>query len=141
MNEKKCILAAKLTGTNWLDIMNRVYSPDGICPTLHTFGGGHREIKILITTTDGTQISNTVRGGGRGSLDRHSWDLTMDEKMRIRKLTPRECWRLMDFTDAQFNKAAAVNSDTQLYKQAGNSIVVACLVGIFKNLLKNEERA
>lgn len=65
----------------------------------------------------------------------------MDEKMRIRKLTPRECWRLMDFTDAQFNKAAAVNSDTQLYKQAGNSIVVACLVGIFKNLLKNEERA
>ena len=39
MNEKKCILAAKLTGTNWLDIMNRVYSPDGICPTLHTFGG------------------------------------------------------------------------------------------------------
>lgn len=52
----------------------------------------------------------------------------------IRRLTPRECWRLMGFDDESFKRAAKVNSDTQLYKQAGNSIVVAVLEAIFKQL-------
>lgn len=56
------------------------------------------------------------------------------EKIRIRKLTPKECWRLMGFSDEDFYKAQAVNSDTQLYKQAGNSICVCCLEEIIKNL-------
>ncbi len=56
--------------------------------------------------------------------------------LRIRKLTPKECWRLMGFSDEDFEKAKQVNSDTQLYKQAGNSIVVNVLVEIFKNLFK-----
>lgn len=43
---------------------------------------------------------------------------------RIRKLTPRECWRLQGFSDDQFNKASAVNSNSQLYKQAGNAVTV-----------------
>lgn len=63
---------------------------------------------------------------------------------RIRKLTPRECWRLMGFSvrkngkwhDECFDKAEAVNSNTQLYKQAGNSIVVDCLYHIYGNLFK-----
>lgn len=54
---------------------------------------------------------------------------------RIRKLTPRECWRLMSFTDDDFEKAQKVNSNTQLYKQAGNSIVVKVLEAIFRQLL------
>lgn len=54
---------------------------------------------------------------------------------RIRKLTPKECWRLMDFTDEDYEKAEAVNSNTQLYKQAGNSIVKAVLMAIFKQML------
>lgn len=54
----------------------------------------------------------------------------------IRKLTPRECWRLMGFTDEEFEKAEKVNSNTQLYKQAGNSIVVNVLVEIFSKLFK-----
>lgn len=54
---------------------------------------------------------------------------------RIRKLTPKECWRLMGFDDEDFEKAQKVNSDTQLYKQAGNSIVVDVLVDIFKEML------
>ena len=58
-----------------------------------------------------------------------------DEKLRIRKITPRECWRLMGFTDADFDKAQAVNSNTQLYKQAGNSIVVQVLEAIFAQML------
>ena len=55
--------------------------------------------------------------------------------MRIRKLTPKECWRLMGFDDADFEKASAVNSNTQLYKQAGNSIVVNVLEEIFRKML------
>ena len=54
--------------------------------------------------------------------------------LRIRKLTPKECWRLMGFDDADFNKAAQHNSNAQLYKQAGNSIVVDVLVAIFRNM-------
>lgn len=52
----------------------------------------------------------------------------------IRKLTPKECWRLMGFPDWSFEKAEEVNSNTQLYKQAGNSIVVPVLESIFKKL-------
>lgn len=54
---------------------------------------------------------------------------------RVRKLTPKECWRLMGFSDEDFEKASKVNSNTQLYKQAGNSIVLNVLEGILKNLL------
>ncbi len=61
--------------------------------------------------------------------------LTMEKEIRIRKLTPRECWRLMGFTDVDFDKASEVVSDTQLYKQAGNSIVVDVLEAIFKEML------
>jgi DNA (cytosine-5)-methyltransferase 1 len=53
----------------------------------------------------------------------------------IRRLTPRECWRLQGFKDIQFNKAAGVCSNTQLYKQAGNSITVDVLEKIIKKIL------
>lgn len=57
--------------------------------------------------------------------------------MKIRKLTPLECWRLMGFEDEDYNKAKSVGiSDTQLYRQAGNSIVVNVLIAIFSKLLK-----
>ena len=56
-------------------------------------------------------------------------------KLRIRKLTPKECWRLMGFDDEDYYKAAKVNSNTQLYKQAGNSIVVNVLCCIFREML------
>ena len=55
--------------------------------------------------------------------------------LRIRKLTPKECWRLMGFDDEDFEKASQVNSATQLYKQAGNSIVVNVIEAIYDNLL------
>lgn len=54
---------------------------------------------------------------------------------RIRKLTPKECWRLMGFDDADFDKASKVNSNTQLYKQAGNSIVANVLEAVLGELL------
>lgn len=60
------------------------------------------------------------------------------ESYRIRKLTPLECWRLMGVKDEQFDKLHDI-SNSQLYKLAGNSIVVDVLMGIFKNLLVSDE--
>ena len=63
-----------------------------------------------------------------------------NESIKVRKLTPLECWRLMGFTDNDFYKAKNTgNSNSQLYKQAGNSIVVSVLEKIFENLLKEEK--
>ena len=62
--------------------------------------------------------------------------LVDNEPVRIRKLTPKECWRLQGFTDEQFNKAAAVNSNSQLYKQAGNAVTVNVVEEIGKHIMK-----
>lgn len=61
-----------------------------------------------------------------------------ENNYRIRKLTPRECWRLMGVKDEQYDKLHDI-SNTQLYKMAGNSIVVDVLMGIFKNLLQSDK--
>ena len=64
----------------------------------------------------------------------------IEKNYRVRKLTPLECWRLMAFTDEDFFKAKNVGiSNSQLYKQAGNSIVVKVLEGIFKELFLSEK--
>ena len=63
-----------------------------------------------------------------------------DNGYRIRKLTPRECWRLMDFADEDFDKAKAAGiSNSQLYKQAGNSIVKNVLVAIIGRMIPGKE--
>lgn len=59
----------------------------------------------------------------------------VETQYRIRKLTPKECWRLMGYTDEDYEKAAAVNSNTQLYKQAGNAIVKQVLMAIFRQMI------
>lgn len=59
-----------------------------------------------------------------------------EPEYRIRKLTPNECWLLMGFNQEDFDNAKKVNSDTQLYKQAGNSIVVPVLEGLFTSLFE-----
>lgn len=64
-----------------------------------------------------------------------------NQNLRIRKLTPKECFRLMGFSDEDFAKAEAVNSNTQLYKQAGNSIVVDVIAHIFTHLKELTEDA
>ena len=56
-------------------------------------------------------------------------------KLRIRKLTPRECYLLMGFDNEDFDKASQVNYNSQLYKQAGNSIIVNVLEAIFRQML------
>ncbi len=91
------------------------------------FGGNVYDKNYLAPT-----IINLGGGGNRQPMIEEKM---FDEKLRIRKITPRECWRLMGFTDADFDKAQAVNSNTQLYKQAGNSIVVQVLEAIFAQML------
>lgn len=108
-NTIKCIQEGNLQGGKWDKInesCRRVYSENGISPTIHTCQGGNTEPKVMT-------------------------------KFCIRKLTPKECWRLMGFSDKNFEKAKNIpTSDTQLYKQAGNSIVVPVLEKIFINLFK-----
>lgn len=65
------------------------------------------------------------------------WEWTIDGVtylVRIRKLTPRETWRLQGFSDEDFDKAAEVVSATQLYKQSGNAICLDVIKAIFSNL-------
>lgn len=63
----------------------------------------------------------------------------VEKNIKIRKLTPLECWRLMGFADEDFKKAEEVSSNSQLYKQAGNSIVVKVLEKILKKLFSEEK--
>ena len=74
------------------------------------------------------------------SIPGGSYRYVVDEasSLRIRKLTPKECFRLMGFDDESFRRAEAVNSNTQLYKQAGNSIVVDTLMAIFSQIFASQ---
>ena len=66
---------------------------------------------------------------------------TLTNKMRIRKLTPRECFRLQGWKDDYFDRAALVNSDSQLYKQAGNGVTVNVVHAIAEKLTKESVRS
>ena len=68
--------------------------------------------------------------------DRHGVLMESYPTVRIRKLTPKECWRLQGFTNEQFEKAAAVNSNTQLYKQAGNAVTVNVVEAIGRHIVR-----
>ena len=74
----------------------------------------------------GKQIANTLLTGDSQGV--------VEPDFRIRKLTPRECWRLQGFPDWAFDKAQEVNSNSQLYKQAGNSVTVNVISAIAKEL-------
>ena len=157
---KRCNLIAEYTNIKY-EQSRRIYGMDGMCPTITTRASGGHEVKIVdnrpivriaeATIGDSINIaypnSNTRRGrvceGKANTLSTSPQQavITEDsnmENIRIRKLTPRECWRLMGFNDEDFNKARAVNSDTQLYKQAGNSIVVNVLEAIMSNMFRND---
>ena len=75
----------------------------------------------------GKGIANTLLTGEEQAV--------VTEQFRIRKLTPRECWRLQGFPDWAFDRAKEVNSDSQLYKQAGNSVTVPVIADIARRLV------
>ncbi len=116
---------------------NVVYSAEGLAPTLDTMQGGSRTPKIIIDDTQ--QGFNGIRcyANYAPTLRASRYGLKTNDGIRIRKLTPLECWRLMGFDDEDFYKAQQSGvSNSQLYKQAGNSIVVDVLEKIFKNIIK-----
>lgn len=144
---------------------NRVYDKNQLCPTIPTCAGGNIQPKIIeeshsveikqatkegsikckvggcydASYPDSTTPRGRVQEGGdvtptltaSNSENIHY----VETQYRIRKLTPKECWRLMGYTDEDYEKAAAVNSNTQLYKQAGNAIVKQVLMAIFRQMI------
>ena len=138
---------------------DRVYDVDGVGPALASSNFGN-DVKVMvknatksggITVNDGGVVdiafpeSKTRRGR---VIDDGETSPTLDtgcqvgqvsidgDEIRIRKLTPRECFRLQGFPDEYFDRAAEVNSDSQLYKQAGNSVTVNVIYEIAKRLPK-----
>lgn len=172
----ECIQVGELTGDKWdkqYEKSRRVYSPEGISPTLLTCAGGGQHCKIIqighgfnkggvkelapSLTSSSYERNNVLcipvltpermhkRQNGRRfkedgdpmftitTQDRHG----IYDGCRIRRLTPLECWRLMGIDDSSFWLAKNDGlSDSQLYKQAGNGIVVDVMEQIIKGLMK-----
>lgn len=74
-----------------------------------------------------------------GTLDTGSEHGIVESRKRIRKLTPKECFRLQGWSDEYFERAKMFNSDSQLYKQAGNGVSVNVIEAIGKNLMKENQ--
>ena len=135
--------------------IRRVYDDEGISPTLNTMQGGNRQPKVMVKEATKQGYSIACEGNSinleqpnsktrRGRVGKQiaqtltcSCNQATMEGYRIRKLTPKECWRLQGFKDTDFEKAQEVNSNSQLYKQAGNSISVNVVIEIYKILFKD----
>ena len=135
---------------------NKTVNKSGICPTLTTRPEGFKTAILIVEersfimnnekkievignySPSNHDASRIVSQNGIAPTvkENHGTVTATMQNLRIRKLTPKECWRLMGFDDEDFEKAEKVNSNTQLYKQAGNSIVVDVLENIFIELFK-----
>lgn len=130
----------------------RVYDANGISPTLDAMRGGNRMPKIIVKpclTPDRAvkrQNGRRFKEDGEESFtltgqDKHGVLLDDGHEVLIRRLTPKECFRLQGWTDDYFEKAQFVNSDSQLYKQAGNGVTVNVIEAIarrFEDGIDNE---
>lgn len=139
---------------------NRVYDVEGVAPTLNTCGGGGLQPKILesqivamrgrnpdnpsdrtVGSTTEQRLEINMQGTSKCLTSVQKDNLLLEKpKYRIRKLTPREYGRLMGVSDEDIDKMASVNSNSQLYKQFGNSIVVDVMVAIFEKLNIEQEK-
>lgn len=107
---------------------------DNVSGTIRTIDSGGCK-RVIEKIKDG--VAYFEKGTFNGiENDKRQADFS-DCNYRIRKLTPKECFKLMGFSSEQFNKAKAVGiSDSQLYKQAGNSIITNCVELIAEHLYK-----
>ena len=88
---------------------------------------------------DSDEIAMALNAQPVGNAGGYSYLYAVEEEQpkirwRIRKLTPKECIRLMNFTDRDYEAMAKYVSNSAIYKAAGNSIVVACLIAIFSSI-------
>src|SRR5690625_1005178 len=119
---------------------SEVLDTRGISTCLNTMSGGDREPKIILPVLTPDRLKKRQNGRRFKESGEPMFTLTSQDRHglydghRIRKLTPKECWRLQGFSDELFNKAQAVNSDSQLYKQSGNSVTVNVIHEIAKKI-------
>lgn len=92
----------------------------------------HAKVYDFYNKTIKNEVGTLTANGGVSTTNCGTFGIT--DGFRIRKLTPRECWRLQGFPDWAFDKAQAVNSNSQLYKQAGNSVTVNVIEAIARRL-------
>lgn len=113
----------------------------GICNTLTSVQKDNMVLEgVIIDDTQGFESEPRVYTDNSPTLrSERSGLMTVENQYRIRKLTPLECWRLMGFSDEDFHKSKEVNSNTQLYKQSGNSIVNNVLIAIFGQMIPGKE--
>lgn len=124
------------------ECVRRVYDVAGMAPTLTTMGGGHREPKVVVQQfSNGNGISYCVdanyhKGISEGSVGKGRRTHIM-ESYRIRKLTPKECFRLQGFDDSIVDKLVEAGiSNTQLYKMSGNAVSVNVISALAEKLYK-----
>lgn len=128
-----------------LDEQNGCIRKDGTVGALTTDGSSPKHNNRIIENVRIFQYAHGYLPAGEidgnifptvrtSNTDRYNNAIQVNGDTRIRKLTPKECWRLMGFDDESFFKAEKVVSNSQLYKQAGNSIVVNVLMAIFEKL-------
>lgn len=125
-----------------------VWDTNNISPTLTTMQGGGRQPHIItgLVSNKGekfereTEYGNTLLARDYKGFGNQAMNAVINIQnkncLRIRKLTPKECFRLMGFNDSDYEAASKVVSNSQLYKQAGNSIVVDVLYYILVELYK-----
>lgn len=121
-----------------------------LSPTLNTMQGGNRQPQIIVRPCLTPERMKKRQNGRRFKengepaftvtvTDRNGVMLKNGDVVAIRKLTPRECWRLQGFSDEQFDEAKRAGvSNSQLYKQAGNAVTVPVVKAIGQKLKENE---
>lgn len=140
IEETKCVggLTDFLWGGKQHHQQDRVYKGDiALAEPANIPGGSYKYIVAMRSRGENNeqQLEPNTQGVVNALTTVQKDNLVMEtHRYRIRKLTPRECWRLMGYTDEDFDKAAKVNSQTQLYKEAGNAIVKQVLMAIFLQL-------
>jgi len=116
------------------NLLGRVYDPGGVSPTLCPFGHGGPIIASSKSAGDVFDPSGVCPTLTCTLTAKDPLKIMLDS-LRIRRLTPRECWRLMGFTDEDFDRAEATGiGRTALYRAAGNSIAVPVLEAVFRGL-------
>lgn len=114
----------------------------GICNTLTSVQKDNMVLENVYDFYNSKLKENSICGTITGAYSHNgsgTFGVITIPQYRIRKLTPLECWRLMGFSDEDFHKAEEVNSNSQLYKQAGNSIVKNVLMAIFGQMIPGKE--
>ena len=129
----------------------------GLCQTLDTMSGGNRQPLVRVGNkslketleqneiddacyidTYNKRIDKDKSGTITTGVSFRNNTFLADKNLRIRKLTPKECFRLMGVKDEDYEKCAKNQSDSSLYHLAGDSIVVNVLMAIFKEMMNNE---